>query len=88
MEMDDQFLDKIVFSDEAVFHVNVKVNKHNPHIWGTENPKKVLKYEHASGKIVLFAVISCKKVYRVLFFFVELTVTVTVYLNMLQNFLI
>ena len=28
----------IVFSDEAVFHVNGSVNKHNLHYWTTDNP--------------------------------------------------
>ena len=31
---DDEFDDRLVFSDEATFHVNGKVNKHNTRIWG------------------------------------------------------
>ena len=32
---DDGFDSRLVFSDEAAFHVNGKVNKHNTCIWGS-----------------------------------------------------
>jgi hypothetical protein len=32
------FSDKIVLSDEATFHLSGKVNRHNPIIWGSQNP--------------------------------------------------
>ena len=35
---EDGFAEKLVFSDEATFHVFGKVNRHNLRIWGTENP--------------------------------------------------
>ena len=35
---EDGSAEKLVLSDEATFHVCGKVNRHNIHIWGTENP--------------------------------------------------
>ena len=37
-ESDSDFYKSIVFSDEAVLHVNGMVNLHNLHFWATENP--------------------------------------------------
>ena len=33
-----QFNEKLVLSDEAIFHTSGKVNKQNVQIWGLENP--------------------------------------------------
>jgi hypothetical protein len=38
LKEDNLFLDKIVFSDEATFHLSGKVNRHNLIIWGSQNP--------------------------------------------------
>ena len=35
---EDEFNERLVFSDEATFHTNSKVNMHNVRIWGEENP--------------------------------------------------
>ena len=40
---EDGFAEKLVFSDEAMFHVCGKVNRHNVHIWGTENPHATME---------------------------------------------
>jgi hypothetical protein len=37
------FLDKIVSSDEATFHLSGKVNHHNLFIWGSQNPLQAVK---------------------------------------------
>jgi hypothetical protein len=37
------FLDKIVLSDEATFHLPGKVNRHNLIIWGSQNPLQVVE---------------------------------------------
>lgn len=34
---DDDFENRLVFSDEATFHVNGKVNKQNVRMWGEQN---------------------------------------------------
>jgi hypothetical protein len=37
------FLDKIVLSDEATFHLSEKVNRHNLIIWGSQKPLQVVE---------------------------------------------
>ena len=41
---DNEFIHKLIMGDEAHFHLNGYVNKHNTRFWGTENPRQV----HAS----------------------------------------
>ena len=40
---DNDYLNSVVFSDEATFHVSGKVNKHNIQIWESENPCEVVE---------------------------------------------
>jgi hypothetical protein len=35
MENEDDYLNTVLFSDEATFHLSGKVNRHNIRIWGT-----------------------------------------------------
>ena len=82
---DNGFDDRLVFSDEATFHLNGKVNKHNTHILGTENPYEIHEHEWDSPKVN--SAISKKSVYWP-FFFEEATITGESYLNMLEDWLI
>ena len=41
---EDEFNERLVFSDEATFHMNGKVNRHNVCIWGEENPHATIKH--------------------------------------------
>lgn len=86
METDESFVSKIVFSDEATFHTNGKVNRHNVCIWGTENPRETTQYERDSPKVNVFCAISANKVFGP-FFFEGATVTGLQYLEMLENWL-
>jgi hypothetical protein len=36
----DSFLPRLIFSDEATFHLSGKVNRQNVCIWGTQNPRE------------------------------------------------
>ena len=56
---DDGFDDRLVFSDEAAFHVNGKVNKHNTRIWGTEIPHELLEHQRDSPKVTVFC--ACRR---------------------------
>lgn len=40
-EVNADFADKIIFSDEAHFHVDGCVNRQNCRIWGSENPRTI-----------------------------------------------
>ena len=42
MEDNENFSSLVIFSDEATFHLNGKVNRHNVRIWGTENPHEII----------------------------------------------
>ena len=83
---DDGFDDRLVFSDEATFHLSGKVNKHNTRIWGTENPHVTLEHVRDSPKVNVFCAMSKKRVYGA-FFFEGATVNGEAYLAMLQNWL-
>ena len=48
---DNDYLNNVVFSDEATFYVSRKVNNHNIRIWGSENPCEVVEKERDSSKI-------------------------------------
>jgi hypothetical protein len=85
MENEDDYPNKVVFSDEATLHLSGKANRHNLRIWGTEYPHE--KVEHVVGltrKLNAFCAVSSVKVYGY-FLLVEPTVTGLSYLNMLAN---
>ena len=52
-ENDPSILDNIWFSDEAIFHLSERVNRHNTRIWGTENPKVIEEKERDSPKLIM-----------------------------------
>jgi len=52
---------KIVWSDEAVFHVGGFVNRHNSHHWGTHSPKKLLKKSQSRPRLTVWTAITCDK---------------------------
>jgi hypothetical protein len=87
MENDDNLLSKIIFSDEATFHLSGKVNRHNVRIWGSENPHATLEVERDSPKINAFCAVSERSVYGP-FISEGQTVTGQSYLEMLTNWLI
>ena len=80
------FAAKLIFSDEATFHLSGKVNRHNVRLWGTENPRAIVALERDSPKVNVFCAMSQTKLYGP-FFFCEKTVTGTSYLDMLQLWL-
>ncbi|GBN44650.1 hypothetical protein AVEN_47710-1 [Araneus ventricosus] len=43
IDVDNDFLQRIIFTDEATFHVSDHVNKHNTRIWGSENPHFIIE---------------------------------------------
>ena len=89
-ENDPSLLDNIWFSDEAVFHLSGRVNRHNTPIWGTENPKVIEEKERDSPKLVVWCAISATGIIGPYFFRDDTRRTTTVtgenYLEMLQKF--
>jgi hypothetical protein len=45
------FLNKIVLSDEATFHLSGKVNRHNLIIWGSHNPLQVVEVHRKMDRL-------------------------------------
>jgi len=83
---EDGFVEKLVSSDEATFHVCGKANRHNVRIWGTENPHATMEHVRDSPKMNMFCAVSSCKVYGPIFF-AEQLVTGINYLDMLQLWL-
>lgn len=84
---ENEFHERVVYSDEATFHLSGKVNRHNVRIWGTGNPHATLEHQRDSPKVNVFCAISHAKVYGP-FFFHERTVNGHVFLDMLQQWLL
>ena len=85
IEDDEDYLKKVMFTDEACFQVSGKVNWLNVRIWGSENPHKVIEHICDSPKVNVW----CRLLHDCLvgpFFFAEDTVTSTIYMNMLEGF--
>ena len=61
MEEDGCF-ERLIFSDECTFHLCGKVNRHDVHVWGTENSKSV-ELARDSPKVNVFSAVSNLKVY-------------------------
>ena len=51
IDSDPNFLNKIVVSDEATFHVSGRVHKHNVRIWAKENPHSYVEHQRNSPKV-------------------------------------
>lgn len=86
VEDDETLFSRLVFSDEATFHLCGTVNRHNVRIWGTNHPHETIEHQRDSPKVNVFCAVSQNKVYGP-FFFEGNTVTGQTYLEMLQNWL-
>ena len=68
---ENEFLERVVFSDEATFHTSGKVSKHNVRIWGEENPHASVKHVRDSLKVNVFCAISKIRLYGPFFLWGE-----------------
>ena len=57
-ERDPLILEHMWFSDEALFHLSGRVNRHNTHIWGTHNPMEIREHKRDTQKLVVWCAIS------------------------------
>ena len=48
---DEDYLKRVCFTDEAIFHLSGQVNKHNVRVWGSENPHVVREQVRDSPKV-------------------------------------
>ena len=85
-------LENVLFTDEAHFHINGHINKHNCRYWSTENPRLKHQKPLHSPKTTVWAAISAKGIIGPYFFENSQGNNVTVnsveYVKMLREFLI
>ncbi|PSN30563.1 hypothetical protein C0J52_28126 [Blattella germanica] len=81
---EDSCCDRLIFSDESIFHVCGKVNKNNVRIWSTQHHNAYIEYQRDSPKVNVFCAISNRHVYRP-FFFNNKTISVISYLDMVNE---
>jgi hypothetical protein len=86
MENKDDYLNKILFSDEETFHLSGKVNYHTVRIWGTWNPHEIMEHVRDPPKLNIFCAVGSVKVYGP-FFFAKPSVTGISYLDKLETYL-
>lgn len=81
------FLQRVLFTDEATFHINGSVNRYNCRIWGSQQPNEIQEYVRDSPKLNVWCGLFHDQVIGP-FFFVEKTITGLVYLDMLELFVL
>jgi hypothetical protein len=57
----DSFLPRLIFSDEATFHLSGKANRHNVRIWGIQNPRETVEHARDYPKVNVFCATSQTK---------------------------
>ena len=87
LQADPTLKNSLCFSDEATFHLNTMVNKHNSIIWGFENPKSIYEIPIKSPGVVVWAAIFHDRIIGP-YFFDDRTVNQKNYLEMLKCYFI
>jgi hypothetical protein len=80
---DNEFIDKIIWSDESLFTVSGHVNRHNCVYWSFENPSVVLEEDKLGEKVMVWAGIWSNG--RVGPFFIDGSVNSNTYIEMLET---
>jgi hypothetical protein len=80
---DEGFLQSVLFSDEATFHVSGLLNRYNVRIWGSENPHESREFERDSPNFKVLCGLMRNRIIGP-FFFIENTIAANVYLDMLN----
>ena len=70
-EEDPNILDNIIWSDEASFKLNGKVNRHNCVYWSDSNPHVTMQHELNLAGLTVWAGISNAGLIGTLFFYGE-----------------
>jgi hypothetical protein len=84
-DKDEQFLHRVMFSDEATFRVSGHVHQNNVRIWANELPHEFVEHERDSPKVNLWCALSRDRVIGP-YFFTERTATPHNYLDILELF--
>uniref|UniRef100_A0A0K0DZX4 DDE_3 domain-containing protein n=1 Tax=Strongyloides stercoralis TaxID=6248 RepID=A0A0K0DZX4_STRER len=65
---DSRHLERIIFSDEAHFHLNGGINRHNCRMWSVDNPLWFEERSLHSLRVTVWGAISSSKIYGSYFF--------------------
>jgi hypothetical protein len=84
--MEPDITEKMIFSDEATFHVSGRVNRSTCVFWGYENPHIVRELQKNSPKVNVWCAITARKVIGPYFF--PDNINGENYLAMLEDFLL
>lgn len=82
-EADESFIDRIIWTDEAMFKLNGHINRHNCVYWDSDNPLVTIEREVNSPGLMVWAGISSKGIFGPLFF--DETCTAASYLALLKD---
>ena len=89
---DDSFIENVMFSDEAHFHLSGYVNRHNSRIWSSENPEQTQERPLHSPRVTVWCGLNAVSVLGPYFFENDDGTTSTVtgekYRVMIREFLI
>ena len=64
---DPNLLHRIIWSDEATFHLNVSVNRHNTFYYSQENPHVTVEKAVASVRVTVWAAIHTNGIIELFF---------------------
>jgi hypothetical protein len=87
IDTDEEFLHRVMSSDEATFHVSGQVHRNTVRLWGNERPHDFVEYNRDSPKVNVWCALTRDRVIGP-YFFAEGTVTSHNYLDMLELFAI
>lgn len=85
--MEPNLTDRVIFSDEATFHVSGRVNRHNTVYWARENPRATRELSRGSPKVNVWCAVTASTIIGP-YFFEDRTVNAINYLSMLETFFI
>lgn len=80
---DIQFIDKLIFSDEAWFSLSDDINSQNCRFWCQENPHQYIEVPLHDQRVMVWAAITSSSVIGSFFF--ESTVNQYTYLDVIVN---
>ena len=83
IQTDSSHLSSMVFSDEAHFHLDGKINKQNFRCWSRTNPSWIGEGSHHSPRTTVWAAIGEAGIYGP--FFIEENINSNIYLKILQD---
>jgi hypothetical protein len=86
IDNDPNFMCNITFTDEATFHINGCINRHNCWIWGSEKPHVTYEFVRDLPKLNVWCGLMHNRIFG-LFIFAEHIINGMMFLDMLELFL-